>query len=136
MAVRWLEMQRRMDRTIDEVWAEQFEIHPWISEGYSGQGAPDTTRAVLKGDHVIGVVTSPGSRLVGETADSPTTQIIENAIWISVEQTVIGDPSQWKDGDRVYLVDRDEWYEINWIGPSATFRPNIHLTRLQEVDEA
>jgi hypothetical protein len=100
------------------------------------RGGPDTTRPALTGSNVIGVFTSPGSRLVGEMAGEAMTQMVENECWLSVEQTVLGDDlSYWQSNDRVFMPDRDEWYTINYIGPSSTFRPLIHLSRLQEVDE-
>ena len=120
---------------IDGFWAELFEIHPWITEGYTGRGSPDTTRTMLKGPNVVGVLEGPGTRMVGETADAPSTQQIENEVWLSVDQTIIGDPTYWATGDRVFLPDRGEWFEILYIGPSTTFRPFIHLTRVQKVDE-
>lgn len=129
-------MQQQMDSAIDDVWAELFEIHPWVSGGATTAGNPDPNRPVLKGADVRGVFTSPGSRVVGELADSQTTQQVENECWLSVEQGVLGDDlSYWTSDDRVFLPDRNEWYTINYIGPSSTFRPLIHLARLQEVDE-
>jgi hypothetical protein len=134
MPIPWLRMQRMMDSIIDDTWAEPFEIHPWTTAGYAGRGGPDPSRAALIGPNVIGVYTTPGSKVMGETADSPATQTVENEVWLAVEQTVLIDPSIWVPSDRVFLPDRGEWYEISYVAPSSTFRPNIHLTRLQNVD--
>lgn len=136
MAIPWRQNQRFMDAHIDLTWGEPFEIHPWVTEGYTGAGAPDAARTVLKGPKVIGVYMTPGSRVVGETADSVGQKQVVNECWVSVQQDVLGgDLGYYGEGDRVYFPDRDEWYEILYVAPSATFRPNIMLTRVQEVDE-
>lgn len=136
MTIPWLSMQRMMDGIVDDTWAEPVELHPWNRGGYAGDSdTPDTTRTVLKGPGVVAVYMTPGSTASGETSDSPIQFMSQDIFWMAIQADILGDPANWREGDRVYWPDRDEWFEVRHVAPSATRRHNVSLARLQEVDE-
>jgi hypothetical protein len=77
----------------------------------------------------------PGAATSGE-AGAPAlagfpSGIVGARFWISITEYNIGDLSVWNNkNDRVYLPERDWWFTIQSILPSATARPNIYLDRL------
>jgi len=97
---------------------------------------PDPSRAIVK---TFAVFMKPGASITGEggaaRAYGGNIQQVTQDTWISIcDARLIVDLLAWKQHDRVYLPDRGEWYEINWINPSATARPDIHLIRVQTAD--
>jgi hypothetical protein len=131
----WTIFQRRADSIIDNWLGERVELHPWTNEGFGSEGGPDPNRAVLAGPDIIGCYVTAGSGIVGELstgAAGASTKLLELDVWLSIQSIIIGPLTNWKADDRVYFPDRDEWFLISYPGPSATFRPNIHLIRLND----
>ncbi len=129
MAVQaWIQYQRMMDEAVDGLFAEPVELHPWKGADYETEGGPDTARSVVK---TTAIFVSPGAATTGEGGTGTPGGILSGDVWISIDQRNLGDLSQWRAGDRVYVVDRDAWWEMN-APPlsSATYRPNIHLVRI------
>lgn len=121
----WRDLQRQVDRMVDDRWSEPVEFHPWLSARVTGTGQADPARKVVK---TRGIPVTPGSQVVGESGAGGATKQVESEEWVSIQKDYL--PDYLKQHDRVYLPDRDEWYEINYIPPSATYRPNVHLIRL------
>ena len=126
----WVVYQQRLDKLLDLRMAEPVELHPWITgSGYSTDGVIDTSRPVLKTQAIF---VTPGAQVIGESGSSMGgVQQLENEAWISIQEDLLGDPASWKAHERVYLPIRNSWYEIAYISPSATRRPDIHLIRLE-----
>ena len=128
----WVALEQRVDDLVDITFAEPVELHPWTDEGYSGDGGPDTSRKPV---FTNGAYVTSGSKVVGEAASGSAigAAILEMEVWLSIQATLLGPITYWKAQDRVYWPDRNEWYSINYIPPSATYRYNVHLTRLNDA---
>lgn len=129
----WFAIAQRMDTIVDNRFGEPVELHPWTAENFGSGGGPDPARAVLAGPDVLGVYVTQGSKVIGEGSlggAGGNTQLLEQEVWLSIQAGVLGDPAFWKSDDRVYFPDRNEWYQISYIPPSATYRYNVHLLRL------
>jgi hypothetical protein len=128
----WQAQQARLDAVVDRFWAEPVEFHPMIGGDVSQEPAPDSSREILTG--IVAVYMRPGASITGEGGTQGamlTTEIVQADIWASIQGNLIGgdEPIFGKD-DRVYWPERNEWFSITYIAPSATNRPNVHLTRL------
>lgn len=130
----WDALRQRLDKIEDLRWGEPVELYPWVEAGLEGTGQPDTTRKVLK---TTGVYVTAGASLVGEGGIAAglgrNLQQVEMDVWLSINEDVLGDINSWQAHDRVYFPERDQWFEILYVAPSATHRPNIHLIRLNET---
>jgi len=127
----WAAQEQRLDAVIDRFWGEPVELHPMSGGDVSEEPVPDSTRNIV---FSTAVYMRPGSAVTGEGGTQGaglSSQIVENDTWASIVGDVIGgdDPFFEKD-DRVYWPERNEWWAITYITPSATNRPNIHLVRL------
>lgn len=130
----WQNQERRVDAAVDRQFAEPVELWPWVKPQYTGEGGPDPARQHLR---TYGIFVMPGATATGEggtVGAGLTTRVVTNDVWFSITEDKIIDYSYWKEGDRVYLPDRDEWFALTFITPSATGRPNLNLVRIQKVD--
>lgn len=129
MAVQaWINYQRMMDEAVDGLFAEPVELHPWTGDSYETGGVADTTRDVVT---TTAIFVSPGAATTGEGGTGTPGGVLSGDVWISIDQRKLGDLSNWRAGDRVYLPDRGSWWEMNAPPLAhATFRPNIHLIRI------
>lgn len=133
---RWRGFEQTLDRIVDRYWDEPVEIHPWTGGDYSGGGQPDTTRPVLK---TRAVYESPTPRVLDMArafGGGGGTQLLQQEVWISMQEDRLGDVRTYKKDDRVFLPERNMWFLINYVGPSATRRPTLSLSRLQDVSVA
>lgn len=130
----WRALERVMDTIVDATWAEPVELHPWGWRGVEDNPEMDPTRPVLK---TTGILVMPGAAVTGESATgggggmaSPLT----SGTWLSLTEDSLKTTnlSDWREGDRVFFPDRDEWFIIDHPLPSVTARPNIYLTRLEK----
>ena len=129
--VDWRVLRQVVDDKVDEQFSEIVDMYPWNEAGgSSGEGGPDPDRAARTGLKAIFVM--PGSNVQGEGAEA-FTRVQNNDVWISITEDQLGEPGKWRRYDRVFLRDRWEWYVIEAVYPSATYRPNIHLTYLKDV---
>jgi hypothetical protein len=131
----WRALAAQLDRMVDEQWAETVELHPMLEGGVSTDQSPDPARAIITAQAVL---MSPGASVTGEAGTAHgyggDMRQLEREVWICISEAEVGDIKNWRKGDRVYWPHYDEWYEINWVGPSTTMRPEIHLLRVQDVD--
>lgn len=133
----WTGLETWLDQIVDSRFAEAVLLVPWVigSGVYvEGEQGPDPSRKMID---TKAVFVTPGAQLIGEsgraTGGGFDTQVLENECWISIVVDNIGSYSNWRKSDRVYLKDRNEWYEISYFAPDATRRPNIHLVRLNDM---
>lgn len=136
MAAFFRTLIKEMDVAVDEMFAEPVELHPWLnSDGrYSTSGMADSSRSVLK---TMAIYVTPGAAATGERAlvGGGISHTLEQDVWISIQQELLGDLSAWQAGDRVYWPERGEYYELLYPPiPHATLRPNVHLTRLEGTE--
>jgi hypothetical protein len=126
----WMKIQQWMDNIVHARLGEPVEFHPWASgEGYGSEGQPDPNRPVLV---TWGILDMPGPQVIGMgQAFGANTRILEQDVWLSIQEVNIGSLANYVTYDRVYFPDRDLWFEINYPAPSATRRPRYYLTRLQ-----
>jgi len=136
----WLAYQASLDELVDAVWAEPVELHPWTIDtgggGYISKGNADAARGVIRTE---GVFMRPGARASGEAGVANNglgdIKVVQQAVWISMEeQKMIVSWREWRQHDRIFMPERNEWYEIDYVLPSATKRPNVYLTVLQPGD--
>lgn len=126
----WTAIQQRLDFIVDGRFSEPVILIPWLGGAnytLSEQG-PDPSRKILK---TTGVYVTPGAQLIGEsgraTGGGFDTKLLEQECWLSITLDKIGSVTNWVQYDRVYFKDRDLFYNISYVEPSATLRPNIHL---------
>ena len=130
-APNWVTLQQRLDTIVDSAWSEPVEIHPWTNQGYSQEGGPDPSRAVIITN---GMYVTAGSGAVGEVsigAGAGESQQIEQDVWLSIQAEALGAYLlDWKADDRVFWPFRNLWYTVTYMPPSGTLRPNVHMTVL------
>ena len=63
-----------------------------------------------------------------------STRIVTQDVWLSITLDKLGGLNLWRTDDKVFFPERKQWYSISWIDQSATDRPNIHLTRIQDAN--
>ncbi len=136
MAAPWRALERMVDDMVDDQWAEDVELHPMAGADVDSEANPDATRQVVK---TVGILVMPGAAALGEggtVGSGLTTKTIQNDVWVSfAEHRLKGVPLYtWREDDRVYFPDRDEWYKILYPTPSVTARPQIYLARLQKEE--
>lgn len=124
-------LQARLDGIIDLRWGEPVELHPWTQGQYTTEGVPDPSRPVIKTTGVYAMNTSRTVALAMAMGGPNTAKMVEADVWASIQLTNIGSLANWKANDRVYWPQRNEWYSINYVAPSATGRPKIYLIRIQ-----
>lgn len=139
----WRNAQRRMDAYVDKYFSVAVELHPWMEPGrYSGAGdGPDPSRPVFE---TRAIVAMPGAAITGEGGTQGAgldARIVTNNLWLSITEDNLGSSDDWHVGDRVLVKwpedknkTRDEWYELSYITPSVTDRPNVNLIRIQTSD--
>jgi len=134
--VDWRNVAAQLDLYVDTIWAEPTELHPMIPGDIDSNPGPDPARSIIKTQAVF---MKPGADIVGEAGAARAYggnvhQIVQDT-WISIcDAKLVVDLTQWRQHDRVFFPWRDEWWEIAWISPSATMRPDIHLLRVQAAD--
>jgi hypothetical protein len=132
----WTALQQQVDYVIDGRWAEPVILIPWIAgtKVYTPtEQGPDPTRKLLK---TTGIYVSAGAELVGESGSAHAqgnARQVGQKVWLSVTTANIGSVTSWVAGDRVYFPNRDMFYNIDFIGDSATLRPNIYLIREHDI---
>ena len=131
MTAPWRPLERLVDDMVDAQWGEEVEFHPWGGSGIEQGGGPDPEREVI---HTIGILVMPGAATTGEGAsDGGGEAPAMLATWLSISQHNLKGSKlhEWKQEDRVYFPDRNEWYMVDHPLPSVTGRPNIYLHRVQ-----
>ena len=130
----WKSLELKMDKIVDRQFAEPVEFHPYTKASYSDPGSPDPARSILK---TTGIYVNPGAAITGEGGTQGANlnfRLVMQDCWISIIGDYTSSVYNWVRGDRVYLPERGEWWEITYIDLSPTNRPNIHLVRLQIAD--
>lgn len=129
----WRRLERMVDSRADRVWGEPVELHPYKPGDAINEASPDASRGVV---YTRGVFMMPGSATTGEGAGAGSSGVdmktVTNQMWVSITERNLPNLHTWTPEDRVYLPERDDWYQFSYIQPSATGRPNIYLTRLQD----
>jgi hypothetical protein len=139
--VAWRELERQVDQIVDGRFGDPVLMIPWVKEAkvfLVGEDGPDPAR---NPQLTTGIIVTPGAHLVGEGGRATggsgggfNTRVLEAEVWLSVTlDNIGGDYAQWQPGDRVFMPNTMEMFEISYIEPSATFRPNIHLIREHDV---
>ena len=95
---------------------------------------PDPTREII---YTIGILVMPGAAAMGESGtvgSGMATRMVQNDTWLSISEHNLQRSRvwEWKEDDRVYFPDRDEWYRVLYPTPSVTARPQIYLARAQK----
>src|SRR5437868_1433376 len=127
----WFALAARVDKINDDWFSEPVELHPWTTGGVQSGGGPDPNRSVLVTNGMYmklrGSLVSFGQAMGGNA------RTLSQETWLSIAiDNLGGSIDLWKTNDRVYFPDRGEWWLINYIEPSDTYRPNVHLTRLND----
>lgn len=125
-----------VDRVVDKFFGEPMELHPWGKIGLSSEGEPDPERAVL---YFTAILVMPGAAATGEAGAvsiGMSSRVVGMDVWISIQEDQLATAKleTWKEGDRLYVPDRDLWYQVQYGTPSVTARPQIELTRIQKAD--
>jgi hypothetical protein len=132
----WRVYEQIVDNAVDMFWGEPVELHPMQAGGVAGDIQPDPSRPIIK---ATAVFERPGARIVGEGGDAYArsgAKQVSQEVWISIQDSQIGgNIFAWQQHDRIYLPERDQWFEINYINPSATGRPDMHLLIVQSDAE-
>lgn len=133
----WSGLQQWCDAIVDARFAEGVLMIPWADPFgiyVDGEQGPDLTRKIID---TFAVFVSPGASLIGEsgraTGGGFDTKLLEDECWISIVKDNIGSLHNWRAGDRVYLKDRNQWYNISYFAPEATRRPNFHLIQINDM---
>lgn len=134
MVNRWLQLEQQVDAAVDERFGEPVVLIPWLSGTgvyTQDQQGPDPSRKLKV---TTGIFVTPGARLVGEsgratggTGGTFNTQMLESEVWLSITDDNLGPINYWRESDRVYFPDRDMMFNVSYVEPSATRRPNVHL---------
>jgi hypothetical protein len=129
----WRGFERLCDRIVDRYFGEPVEMHPWTEATAATEGGPDPTREVI---YITGILVMPGAAAVGEGGSvsvGMSTRVVAQDVWLSVQEDQLAKAKleTWREDDRVYFPDRDQWYEVAYPTPSVTARPQIELTRMQ-----
>lgn len=128
----WTPLQQRVDRAVDDQWGEDVILIPWNSAEYSGLGGPDINRDVLA---TRGIIDTPGDATVSQSegfGGPASARLLAQEIWLSITEGNLGDDwTLWKQYDRVWCIDRNQMFQVNYTAPSVTSRPKIHLIREQ-----
>jgi hypothetical protein len=134
----WRDAERRLDAIVDGQFGEPVVFYPWTTDSSSGvtdSGGLDTSRSVVK---CTAIYVRTGATIIGESgmahAFGGSTPLLAQDVWVSVSEQQLGDPLVWKEYDRVFFPERNEWYGIAYPAPSATGRPDFHLVRIQAGD--
>jgi hypothetical protein len=117
-----------MDAIVDRQFGEPVEFRPWKNSGVRNEGEPDPSRDVVK-TVGIEVTLSEGSAITGGKQFS-------NSVWVSVEESVLGDLASWKKYDRIVLPERPAGQNVfmwDHALPGATGRIEVFMTRLSPV---
>lgn len=136
--VNWTALQQRVDFIVDGTLGEPVILIPWVGANQTVytpvEQGPDPNRKMVV---TTGIFVTPGGKLVGEsgraTGGGFNTQVLEQECWMSITQSNIGDVTNWVQYDRVYLPNRDRFYNLSYVEDSATNRPNIHLIREHDI---
>lgn len=128
----WKDYRLDLDSIVDGFWAEPIEIHPMIAGDVSDDATADPSRPIMRG---VAVYMRPGAAITGEGGTQGamlTTQIVQSDVWasITIEQVGGGYIPVYNKDDRIFWPERNEWYAISYVVPSATGRPNIHMIHL------
>ena len=131
--VLWRSLEQRMDRIVDRQFGEPVEMHPWTTATVSDEGGPDLARDMIE---TIGILVMPGAHAMGEAGTvgaGMATRVVQNDTWLSIQEDNLLKSKlfMWREGDRVYFPDRDEWFSVLYPTPSVTARPQIYLARMQ-----
>lgn len=136
MPVNWTAFQQRVDFIVDGTLADPVILIPWISgtQVYTpSEQVPDLTRKLRV---TTGIFVTPGAKLVGESGSavgSGGKEVAQEA-WLSITTANLGgDITYWQSGDRVYFPNLNRFYNLSYIDDSATFRPNLHLIRENDI---
>lgn len=129
----WRALERLVDGIVDDQWGEPVELHPMAGADIDSEAGPDPTRRVVR---TVGILVMPGAAAMGEAGTIGTgmaSRTVFNDVWLSIsERNLLGSLLHtWREEDRVYFPDRDEWYKVENPVPSVTARPQIYLSRLQ-----
>ena len=131
----WRLYEQIVDNMVDRQWGEPCELHPMQAGGVTGDITADPTRPIIK---ATACFVRPGAKVIGEGGDAYSrsgAKQVEQEVWISIQDAQIGgNIFAWQQHDRVYMPERDQWFEINYINPSATGRPDMHLLIVQSGD--
>jgi len=132
--VLWRGFERLVDKMVDAQFGEPVELHPWTTATAATEGGPDPAREVLV---TWGILVMPGAAALGEGGSvsvGMSTRVVANDTWLSIQEDRLAKArlETWKEGDRVYFPDRDQWFTVLYPTPSVTARPQIELARMQK----
>jgi hypothetical protein len=129
----WRALEVMVDNIVDGQWGEPVELHPMAGADIDSEAGPDPTRPIIR---TTGIFVTPGAAAMGEggtVASGMATRVVQNDTWLSISDHNLKRSRlhEWKEEDRVYFPDRDQWYKVLYPTPSATARPQIYLARVQ-----
>ena len=135
MPAPWRALERRMDAAVDRQFGEPVELHPWTTATATEEGEADPSRKVII---TIGILVMPGAAAIGEggtVSSGLATRVVANDTWVSIQEDNLkgAELHTWREGDRVYFPDRDQWFTVLYPTPSVTARPQIELARMQKA---
>lgn len=133
----WRALERLVDDIVDDQWGEPVEMHPMLRGDIDSEAESDPGRQVV---YTTGILVMPGARAMGESgtvASGMATRVVQNDVWLSISEHNLQRSKlhEWKEEDRVFFPDRQEWYSVLYPTPSVTARPQIYLARVQREQD-
>lgn len=119
MVRNWSKMIAAADRIIDKQWAETAVLHPQTqADEYSALG-PDPDRSVLTTE---GVFTRPVANVMNTQGGNRA-----QADYILQIMDPKLPPYELRDEDKVYMSDRDQWFQVSFVDRRSAGRTILHL---------
>jgi hypothetical protein len=119
----WGALAQQTDIIVDATFGERVQFLPWAEEGYEVAG-PDNSRA--PSGVMLAILENPDAAEANTAAGVRITSDLK----LCIRQSLM--PAKLRKGDRVKLLDRDDWtLQIAYIESGATGRFEIHLLRLK-----
>jgi hypothetical protein len=130
MATPWRELAGSLDSASLEQWGESVRILPWVrGEG----GGPDFSRGVI--DQRIAVFSFAADQIVsagGRTAGFASRFAQAD---ITMALSVVGLPYIPREGDHVYAIDRNAYFEISLPGKTVSNWMMFTLTDIPQGND-
>lgn len=129
MAPPWASMARRMDDEVDARLGEGVDLHPQSTASQFSAGADDLARPARTGCR--GVYVAPEATVGPAVGESSSGRAVRGDLMISMQDRYL-EGLDLKEGDRAYLSDRDQWFEVLYLTPGDTYRSILHMNRVKE----
>lgn len=119
MARNWQNMIATADRIIDAQWAETAVIHPQSQDDEYTALSADPERPVVETE---GVFTRPGASVTNTPGGNRA-----QADYILQIMDDKAPGYELRDEDRVFMSDRNQWFQISYVDTRTQGRVILHL---------